>query len=278
VGEEKIGWYRGRPIRAALHRSATAYRLAFHHIGTYELAREGPNILWCPGPEASLEAAQQLLLGRVLSLALHLRGILCLHGSAAALGEEAVAFLAPKSYGKSTLAMALVRAGGRLITDDTLPVGRDPPLAFPGVHAIRLRSDSAARVAEVPGKEASAIGMKLEVTQFGRDQICLDPVPLAALYLLAPRKAEPGVVSVSRERIPAVPAALALVSHTKLGGVLGGTEAVTVLELATALASQTAVYGLQLPWGFDGLDEATDTLLSWHQDDALEAAVSAGTP
>ncbi len=62
------------------------------------------------------------LLGRVMALAAHADGRLTLHASAVSVAGRAVAFVGPKHAGKSTLALALVRKGARLLTDDTLVV------------------------------------------------------------------------------------------------------------------------------------------------------------
>ena len=83
-------------------------------------------------------------MGRVLAIALHAAGDLCFHASAVTIGGTAMAFLGSKGMGKSTIAWALVRAGAKLITDDTLRVRLGPQLtAYPGVHELRLRPDVA---------------------------------------------------------------------------------------------------------------------------------------
>jgi serine kinase of HPr protein (carbohydrate metabolism regulator) len=72
-------------------------------------------------------------------VALHLQGLLCLHGSGVGIDGSAVAFLANKGAGKSTLATALCAAGATLVTDDMLPVDpRSPVMAWPSMPAVRL--------------------------------------------------------------------------------------------------------------------------------------------
>ncbi|HYD53550.1 MAG TPA: hypothetical protein VEA99_13025, partial [Gemmatimonadaceae bacterium] len=135
-------------VCARLTRGAERYRLVFDDTGCYDVSLDGREIVWCPRVDASEDLARLDVIGRVLALASHAAGMHCLHASAAVIDGRAVAFLAPKGFGKSTLALALLRQGARLLTDDTLPVTPGAVVtAHPGVHGIRLRDDVAARFA-----------------------------------------------------------------------------------------------------------------------------------
>ena len=124
------------------------FRLAYTDSGTFDVAPGGAEIVWYREPNAPLELVRMDVIGRVLAMALHATGALALHASAVEVDGRGIAFLAPKFYGKSTLALALTYAGGRLITDDTLGVmPGEPPICIPGVHSVRLRAESAARFA-----------------------------------------------------------------------------------------------------------------------------------
>lgn len=68
---------------------------------------------------------KEILAGPALVLALALRGVWCLHGSAALFQDKLTAFLGESGQGKSTLAAYLAANGGpewRLVADDILPV------------------------------------------------------------------------------------------------------------------------------------------------------------
>jgi hypothetical protein len=80
------------------------------------------------------------LLGMVLALWLERRGTPALHASVATVGSAAVAFLAEKGAGKTTVATALVAAGHRLLVDDLLAVHaeEDHVLAQAGYPMLRL--------------------------------------------------------------------------------------------------------------------------------------------
>jgi hypothetical protein len=89
---------------------------------------------------AKLEFAPTVLIGFVLGYLLHLRGVVCLHGSVLARGSRGFALLGPSGAGKSTLAAALVLAGAQLVSDDLTVVRQPGPdaLAEPGAPAVRL--------------------------------------------------------------------------------------------------------------------------------------------
>lgn len=88
----------------------------------------------------------EIILGPALVFALALRGVWCLHASAAVFGECLMVFLGESGQGKSTLASHLARQGSgqwRLVADDILPVAVDSSLlAFPHFPQLKVLSDS----------------------------------------------------------------------------------------------------------------------------------------
>jgi hypothetical protein len=85
------------------------------------------------------------LLGPVMALLLHQRGLLVLHGSAVKIKDEAIAFIGYRGIGKSTTAINLCKKGYPLITDDILAISFDEngkPYIYPGYHHVRLSEDS----------------------------------------------------------------------------------------------------------------------------------------
>ncbi|MDQ2929443.1 MAG: hypothetical protein M3Y05_01295, partial [Gemmatimonadota bacterium] len=116
-----------------LYRHANGFRFVFDDTGHFDITDSGRDIAWSKGPNAEDSWVRADVTGRVFAVAMHASGHLCLHGSAVATGGGAIAFLAPKFHGKSTLALALTRAGARLLTDDIVPVDpRTPIQAVPG--------------------------------------------------------------------------------------------------------------------------------------------------
>ncbi len=231
-------------IRVRLYRTPAGFWLDFDDSGCFEVTDAGRTLRWyrptADCDDVDVDAAARIdVQGRVLALALHEEGRLCLHGSGVCTGGVGLGFLAPKFHGKSTLALALVSAGARLITDDTLVVDPGPiPLALPGVHAMRLWSDTARRLLDrQPDNTAESLldptmdppidpamtqnkdriaGRILDTTVAASigavlddgDKLCLrglavrrrmlEPAPLAAVYLLAP------VIASASDQRPAV--------------------------------------------------------------------------
>ena len=119
--------------------------------------------------------------GRVMAVALHASGHLCLHGSAVATGGGAIAFLAPKFHGKSTLALALARAGREAAHRRRVPVDPRPPVqAVPGVHQVKLWQDSASHFGVDRETETPRPGSKHLLHDFDDNMLSNERAPLAA--------------------------------------------------------------------------------------------------
>ncbi len=85
------------------------------------------------------------LLGPVMSILLHQRGLLVLHGSSVNINDSAIAFLGHRGIGKSTMAINLYKKGYPIVTDDILAIDFDKegiPSVYPGYTHIRLSEDS----------------------------------------------------------------------------------------------------------------------------------------
>jgi hypothetical protein len=256
-------------------RTKEGYRLVYSDTGTFDILLGGALVHWYRPPASSwpwsqdqfYEAVRIDVLGRVLAAALHLQGILCLHASAVRIGERAIALLAPKFHGKSTLAYAMVRAGAQLITDDTLPVEPGPPVrARPGVHNVRMWGDSADRLdAESEGFSRGSFG-KFQASRLPDDLLVYEPTDLAALYLLLPLQGQADDPVVRREPLDPVSAALALVEHGRLGALLGKQEAVRLLHWAGDISSLVPVQVLGVVRDWDRLPELAEAIIRLHRD------------
>ncbi|MBI4866025.1 MAG: hypothetical protein HY816_03650 [Candidatus Wallbacteria bacterium] len=142
--------------------------------------------------EAKLAVAPVVLVGLVLGYLLHLRGVLCLHGSVLARNGRAIGILGDSGAGKSTVATALIRNGATLVSDDLLAVSASEAgvCAEYGGAAVRLELATAKQLLE---RDATLVrmprGNKLfwEVPSPG-GVVATDPtpIPLSALYVLKP--------------------------------------------------------------------------------------------
>jgi hypothetical protein len=275
---ERLGAHRyPGDVEVALLRGARRWRVATSDLGDFDLD-DGGAITWRPRPGAREDLARFDLLGRVLPLALHRDGALVLHGSSVTLGDGAVAFLAPKGHGKSTLALLLAQRGARLLSDDAtvLRPDADGVLAHPGVHAVRLWDDAADRLAVHAYGEPGLVGRKLVVTGVPEALRAEEPAPLRAVYLLRPPDEPlapaPGAGdAATRTRLGATEGAVALVRHTTAGGLLGGSEAPRVLERAAAVARRVPVYALAVARDLARLGEAAAVIERWHLPRVAEA-------
>lgn len=253
-------------VHVRLHRSSDGWHLVYDDTGRFDIDRSGGAIVWRPPQAVSNDAARLDILGRVLATAMHAAGDVCFHASAVAIGGEGIAFLGSKGLGKSTLAWAMVRAGARLITDDTLRVQLDPcPLAHPGVHELRLRADAAARLPPDP-REARPVGDRLVVDALERGRLQSETVAMGALYLLSPVSRLPGSAAARVSELPAVPAALSLVRHAKIAPLLTGSEAVALLDRVVALTRRVPVRLLEVSRDFARLDDVVAEVVAWHAD------------
>ena len=246
-------------VAARLERGRDRFRLRFDDTGSFDIARDGARIDWSPLPGASPAVVRADVLGRVLSVALHAAGDLCLHASAAAIGGQAVALVGPRGYGKSTLTMALVDNGARLVADDTVRLSGAPPRTAVAVPSLRLREDAAARFGVHTEAE---IGDKVIV----RDAPVAPErwLPLQAIYVLVPRASDATPALIRRERLGSLEATLALVRHGKIAPLLGGEEAASVLPRASAVVKAVPVFALEVARDLERVGEAARVVAGWH--------------
>ena len=114
--------------------------LHFREVGTY-LVRGGNEILVDAANPVDPRLLQLCTLALPFGVLLRQRGLAVLHGSAISVNGSAVAFLAGRRMGKSTLASAMCRRGYGLVTDDILAIDltvSDRPVALPSIPWIKL--------------------------------------------------------------------------------------------------------------------------------------------
>ncbi len=254
-------------VQVVLRGSPARFRLTYDDTGTFEITNGGRWIMWHrpAGAHADLESARTDILGRVMAVALAAAGIPTLHGSGVTLRGRGVLFLAPKRHGKSTTAAALVRAGGELLGDDTIAVvPGDHPTVLPGVPTVNLWRDAAGWVhPAVAASGAGDAGKKRRIDWGSLGARAEHAAPLEALYLLDPAGADYGG-EVHRDRLPAVPAALALVGQAKIGALLGPANAPTLLAQVASLSAMVPVYRLSVPRALGRIGDLVRRMAEWH--------------
>jgi hypothetical protein len=197
------------------------------------------------------------LIGVVLPYAMHRDGAWCMHASAVQTPGGAVAFVATRGTGKSTLAAACVQAGCALVADDVV-VLRERAGAVtvaPSGVPLRLRADTARGVG-LRADDADGWG-KVRVAASTVDAV----LPLAAVYLLS--AASPADTVARAERSTRA-AALALLTNGKVTELLGGIAAGEALGRCVTLAGLAPVYDLAVPRDLARLPDVVQALLTWH--------------
>lgn len=265
IGEDRVD----ANVRVRVRRCADRIRLEYDDTGTFDVLGSGRDIIWYRPRDVSEDAARLDVLGRVLAVALHVHGWLALHASGVVIDGSAIAFVAPKRSGKSTLAFALARSGAQLLTDDTLAVLPGcPSAAAPGVHALRLFEDSAdwLRLPLRAGLPASAAAgeQKFTFADVSTLLCCRETSPLHAIYVLQPRVSDGREAPLARSAVDGTPAAVELLRYAKIGPLLGGSEAPTLLNRAVAVARHVRVYHLAVSHDFARLPAICAQLLEWH--------------
>ncbi|MFZ2473165.1 MAG: hypothetical protein WAW52_14640 [Methanothrix sp.] len=149
------------------------------------LIREGKEIIVDPVSEADENYICRILLGLGLSILLHQRGFLVLHGSAISLKSRAKVFLGPSGSGKSTIVAALCDRYP-LVADDLVAIKASAGdiKVYPAISNLKLFPDSALST----GYDLSALPKispeeEKRVAQ-PKGGCCIEPLPLGTIYFL----------------------------------------------------------------------------------------------
>jgi len=152
--------------------------------------------VWAIWPDtSSREDTATYLLGPVLGFLLRLRGITCLHASAVAIGNTAVALVGAEGAGKSTTAAALARRGHAVVSDDivALEERHGDFFVFPAYPYLSLWPDSA-DILYGPDRTLPSFSPNYDKRQLllaeNRLRFEVRPLPLSAIYLLGERSAD----------------------------------------------------------------------------------------
>lgn len=260
LGEERI-----QHIGNRLWRHSEGYRMEYDDTGMFDVSADGHDLYWFGSADVDADLRFVDFSGRVLAIALHLMGKLTLHGSAAVLGDQGIAFLAPKGSGKSTIAMSLAAAGGRLASDDmvTLEPG-EPVEAWPGPASLRLWRHTADALGLDYLTQTIGAGAKQTLSQLPSEMVMSDPFRLSAIYILTPVTGEGSDPAVERILLDPMSAALALVPNNKIGSLFDATDSAIVLKRIASITKTVPVYQLRVLRDFARLTEVVEQMFVWH--------------
>ncbi|TGT73339.1 MULTISPECIES: serine kinase [unclassified Mesorhizobium] len=256
--------------------NATAFRfeptrqyLSWQAVGTFMISSANRiNVDPAPGVDDPLLAFP--LLGPVMALALHQRGLLVLHASAIEVDGKSVIFKGDKGAGKSTTAGAMIRAGHRLLTDDVVALDlSDPgrPIILPGFPQLKLAADAAGAIRLERAEVRPQVHPQIDKAQHRlRDGFAPEAVPVSRIYVL-----ERGVRAATSPMsgAAALPAIIKFSYITRFGRqALPGDFAALHLRQSAQIAGRIGVSRLEVPAGLDQIDEAVA---------AIEADLAYGT-
>jgi hypothetical protein len=140
-----------------------------------------------------------------------------------------------------------------------------PVSAWPGLDSVRLWGHTAEALKVDDLVMTLGAGRKFTISQFPEGRLVREPFPLSAIYLLNPvQTVGEGAAAVTRARLDPVASVMAVVPNTKLGPLLGDSEAPVVLQRAASLMRHVPVYRLSIVRAFDRLPEVVDQLFAWH--------------
>jgi hypothetical protein len=166
------------------------YRFTYADQTEFVLDQAGTEI-WVRWPEPlTIEDATTYLLGPIMGFVMLLRGVVCLHASAIAVGSDAIAILGPAGSGKSTTAAAFAQRAFRILAEDvvTLDDREDHFLVRPAYPCIRLWPASVKALygteSRLPRLTPNWDKCYLDLTE----QFQKEPLPLAAIYILDERR------------------------------------------------------------------------------------------
>ncbi|HWO30921.1 MAG TPA: hypothetical protein VNO32_19165 [Candidatus Acidoferrum sp.] len=247
-------------------------RLAYADGTQFWLNHEGTEV-WATWPDQStIEDTATYLLGPILGRLLRLRGITCLHASAVAFGEKAVAFVGSEGAGKSTTAAALALRGHAVLSDDVVALAQRGGSFFvrPAYPYLCLWPESVESIygsAEALPRfsanyEKRCLSLAKQELQFEERTL-----QLAAIYILGQRRGDPAPLV---QEIAPREALLTLVANTFATNILDPGMRAKEFETLGRLVPSVPIRQLcahqdpsRLPDLCDLLSEETKKMLLW---------------
>ena len=230
--------------------------LAWGDVGRFWV-RDARKIEIEPGPNVSESVLRLPLLGPVMAVLLHGRGLLTLHASGVAIAGLGAIFLGDKTTGKSTIAAALTAAGNRLLADDILAIDfsrSGGPFVLPGFPQLKLNPDSAQVLAGdhslelpriLPGFEKRALRIS--------DPFPRAVVPASRIYVLR-RGDRAALLPLSRQDALVALIRFSYVSRFGREAFRGSAASVHFKQCA-ALANAVPAFVLEVPDNLDRIEE-----------------------
>jgi hypothetical protein len=232
-------------LRSVDFAEPAGYLLWARDYGRVLISPDGSELLCEPDP--ANEDWAQIIAAQALPLAATIRGLEVLHASGVVLDGRAVLLIGPPGAGKSSLAAALLRVGGRLLSDDAvaLALSDGALVAHAGSVALQLRVAEDERLS---ADERAALGRPAGFVEGKRRYVSVsvpDAAPLGGVLLLERSPREPAV-----ERLEAV-SPFELIASTFNLSVRTPARLRHQLDVVSAIASSGLVRRLRVQPGVD---------------------------
>jgi hypothetical protein len=221
-------------------------RLEYFDGSQFWLDSDGTEV-WATWPSIlTIEDTATYLLGPILGLLLRLRGVTCLHASAVAFGDTAVAFVGSEGAGKSTTAAALARHGHAILSDDVVALAEHNGsfMVHPAYPYLCLWPESV----------ESLFGSRDALPQFSANyekrflslgtqelRFAERALPLSAIYILGDRRGDPAPLV---EELAPQNAFLALVANTFATNTLDSGMRAKEFEILARVAPSVPIRAL----------------------------------
>jgi hypothetical protein len=241
------------------------YRVSYADGAEFVIDSTASEIYGVAGDRLTHDDLLVYLQGPILGFALRLRGITCLHASAAIVDGQAVAVLGAAGMGKSTTAAMCARLGLPVLTDDVLALD-DRGRAFdvqPGLPRILLWPPSVGALFGDPDALPRVVGnwdkRYLDLTGPGF-RFARRAAPLGAVYVLGERLAPGQEVEISERR--GTQALAFLVANTYANDFLDARLRSRELDVLGRLVTHVPVRMVRAPDDRGALARVCDALLA----------------
>jgi hypothetical protein len=226
------------------HGEAADFDLSYSDGTRFVVDGAGSHIWGTCQPPLTAEDLATYFLGPVLGFVLRLRNITCLHASGVEIRNCAVCFCGDAGYGKSTTAAALALRGLPVLAEDivALEESHGEFRAVPGYPRVCLwpesvkmlfgRDDALPQL--TPAWEKRYLELDGRLAKFAPAKL-----PLAILYLFAPRSSGQGVPRV--EKLSPREAMLELVQNTYMNWVLDREQRAKEFDVLCRLVQRVSV-------------------------------------
>jgi len=255
-----------RPYVVRIERARDGHvRVAYADGAEFVIDAAASEIFGVSTSELTLEDLIVYLQGPILGLTLRLRGVTCLHASAASDNGRAFAIIGGAGMGKSTAAAAVAQLGVEVLTDDVLALSDrgDTFDVQPGLPRVLLWPESVRALFGDSEALPRVVGTwdkrYLDLTRPGF-QFAPRPAPLSANYVLGERL--PAGSAPLLSDLSGASALMWLLANTYANDLLDARLRAGELEVLGRLVSRVPIRLLRAPDDRGALTEVCRTILA----------------